>query len=170
MQQPADSRDEVTADPPLQPDQEPAGQSPSPATERDHGALWSAAAPPALSLPSGGGAIRAIADLLKDSVRTADTVYRYGGEEFLIVMPETGHEAVQVVAQRICERAEALAIPHPDSSAGDVLTVSIGHTSVTRHNFQEFADANAVVEDADKALYRAKESGRNRVEGPPARP
>lgn len=114
----------------------------------------------------GDQALRDLSRLLEASVRTLDFVYRYGGEEFLIVMPETDHESVRPVAERIRERVEASALPHPQSSTGPFVTVSVGHASVTRHNIDRFAEWTDVVESADKALYRAKQSGRNRVEGP----
>ena len=113
----------------------------------------------------GDDAIRSIAQLLNDCVRTSDVVYRYGGEEFLIAMPETESDSADLVAERIRAATEAAAIPHPDSTAGDVVTVSIGHTSVTRHNIVEFSAWTEVVEEADRALYRAKDGGRNRVVG-----
>ncbi|MGB0619139.1 MAG: diguanylate cyclase [Myxococcota bacterium] len=120
----------------------------------------------ALGHVQGDEAIREIAELLHDSVRTSDTVYRYGGEEFLIAMPETDHESALAVAQRIRQETEARALPHPNSPTGPVITVSLGHTSVTCHNVEQFDVWNDVVEDADKALYRAKQGGRNRIEGP----
>ena len=120
----------------------------------------------ALGHLQGDQALREIARLLAESVRTADTVYRYGGEEFLIAMPETDHDAVGVVANRVREAIEADAIPHPDSTTGPHLTISLGHASVTRHTVQRFAEWSEVVEEADQALYRAKQNGRNRVEGP----
>lgn len=114
----------------------------------------------------GDEALREIAKVLGESVRTLDWVYRYGGEEFLIVMPETDHAAVLPAANRVRECIEARALPHPDSSTGPYLTISVGHTSVTRHNIERFPRWADVVEHADEALYRAKQNGRNRVEGP----
>ncbi len=119
----------------------------------------------ALGHVAGDDAIREVAKLLQESVRTSDTVYRYGGEEFLIVMPETGGDSVDLVAERIRQSVEECAIPHPESSVGPVVTISVGFTSVTRHTIQRFASWHDVVEEADRALYRAKKSGRNAVVG-----
>lgn len=114
----------------------------------------------------GDQALRELGRLFEASVRSLDFVYRYGGEEFLIVMPETGREAVRPVAERVRERVAASAIPHPESSTGPFMTVSVGHASLTRHDLDRFAEWADLVESADRALYRAKQSGRNRVEGP----
>jgi diguanylate cyclase (GGDEF)-like protein len=114
----------------------------------------------------GDDAIRALAKLLESTVRVLDNVYRYGGEEFLIIMPETDELNVSYAAERIRSETEAVGIPHPASSAADVLTVSIGHASVTRRTLDSFESWRDVIDEADKALYRAKAAGRNRVDGP----
>lgn len=114
----------------------------------------------------GDEALRTIASLLQSSVRTADSVYRYGGEEFLVEMPETGDDGVESVAERIRASIEGHGIPHPESSVGPVVTVSVGYCSVTRHNLDRFSSWTEAVEEADDALYRAKQGGRNRVTGP----
>ena len=98
-------------------------------------------------------------------MRTSDTVYRYVGEEFLIVMPEMGGERIDLVAQRIRQSVEQCAIPHPEPSVGPGVTISVGHTSVTRHIIQRLASRHDVIEEADLALYRAKQSGRNAAFG-----
>ena len=109
---------------------------------------------------------KSLAKLLESTVRVLDTVYRYGGEEFLIIMPETDEVNVSFAAERIRSETEAMGIAHPASSAADVLTVSIGHTSITRRSLDSFESWRAVIDEADKALYRAKAAGRNRVAGP----
>ena len=114
---------------------------------------------------AGDEAIRRVAKLLKESVRTSDTVYRYVGEEFLIVMPEMGGKRIDLVAQRIRQSVEQCAIPHPEPSVGPVVTISVGHTSVTRHIIQRLASRHDVIEEAGLALYRAKQSGRNAAFG-----
>lgn len=115
---------------------------------------------------AGDDAIKQIAALLNSAARVSDAVYRYGGEEFVAVVPETVDESVGTLAERIRARTEDLGLPHPASPTSDVVTVSIGYVSVTRHNIVEFPTWREVVQAADEALYRAKEGGRNRVCGP----
>ena len=81
-------------------------------------------------------------------------------------MPDTADGGVLVVAERIRVDAEALAIPHPDSTARDVLTISLGHTSTVRHNSVQYESWRDDVEDADRALYREKQGDRNAAAGP----
>ena len=80
-------------------------------------------------------------------------------------MPETSGESVDLVADRIRSAIEAHGMPHPKSTAGPVLTVSVGRTSVTRDSIDRFSSWGEVVEEADRALYRAKKNGRNTVAG-----
>ena len=113
----------------------------------------------------GDEALRTISKLIVDAVRTLDLVYRYGGEEFLIAMPETGSGNVHLAAERIRAHVEHAALPHPQSTAGNVVTLSVGYAVVTLENIQDFESWEKVVVKADSALYRAKQAGRNRVEG-----
>ncbi len=115
---------------------------------------------------AGDEAIRRIAKRLRSAIRGSDHAYRYGGEEFLVAMPETGDESV---AERIRRSTEALAIPHPASSTAAIVTVSIGHASVGSGAAGEAHDWQDVVGRADRALYRAKQLGRNRVAEAPIR-
>jgi diguanylate cyclase (GGDEF)-like protein len=103
---------------------------------------------------AGDRALRLFGMVVKEAVRESDVAARYGGEEFAIVLPTQGVAAALAVAQRIRTRlAEAL-------SSGDTpaFTVSMG-ISASRPGVM-FDD---VLREADQALYRAKESGRDRV-------
>ncbi len=93
--------------------------------------------------------------------RPADLAARYGGEEFACILPETGRGGGIVVAENIRRAIIALAIPHIDSKVADYVTASLGVVTV-----QCTADASAmnIVDLADKLLYKAKSSGRNRLE------
>ncbi len=97
--------------------------------------------------------------------RPADLVARYGGEEFAAVLPATDPQGAQEVAERMQRAIAGEAIPHPDSEAGQVVTVSIGVATATP---AQAGSPQALVQAADGALYRAKQRGRNRVVVAPA--
>jgi len=100
--------------------------------------------------------------IITSCLRTMDTAYRYGGEEFTVILPETGlHEAV-TVAERIRSTLEE-EIFHPVSGKKVTVTISIGVTECRRK--EELA---AFIQRADKAMYLAKREGRNRVSSLPA--
>jgi len=106
---------------------------------------------------SGDGALRTVAGALQQEIRTGDAVYRYGGEEFLVLLPEQSLESAELAAERLRAAVEALGLPHP---AGGVVTVSAGVAELQG----TASRPDQVFELADQALYRAKENGRNRVE------
>jgi diguanylate cyclase (GGDEF)-like protein len=101
----------------------------------------------------GDRVLKQIASLISESLREFDTVGRYGGEEFLVILPATGIKNAQKVAQRIRKNIEAHVF-EDDSK----VTVSIGLKEFENESIEEFIDK------ADMKLYKAKNSGRNRVE------
>jgi diguanylate cyclase (GGDEF)-like protein len=105
----------------------------------------------------GDDVLRAVAAALQHEIRSGDAVYRYGGEEFLVLLPEQTLESAVLAAERLRAAVEALAIPHP---AGGVVTISAGVAGLDDPTYQP----SQVFELADQALYRAKADGRNRVE------
>jgi diguanylate cyclase (GGDEF)-like protein len=105
----------------------------------------------------GDQTLRSVAQTLQREVRSGDAVYRYGGEEFLVLLPEQSLETATLAAERLRAAVEALAIPHP---AGGVVTVSAGVAGL----HDPTCGPDEIFELADQALYRAKEGGRNRVE------
>jgi diguanylate cyclase (GGDEF)-like protein len=105
----------------------------------------------------GDQTLRTIAETLQREVRSGDAVYRYGGEEFLVLLPEQSLESATLAAERLRVAVEQLAIPHP---GGGVVTVSAGVAGL--HDPQ--CGPEEICALADQALYRAKEGGRNRVE------
>jgi diguanylate cyclase (GGDEF)-like protein len=109
--------------------------------------------------PSGDEILRQIAKCLGTCARTSDSLYRYGGEEFLMLLPETNFAGAFHAAERARAAVERLAIPHTDCGFG-VVTVSAG---VGTLGDALARDWHLVVEQADAALYRAKRDGRNRV-------
>jgi two-component system cell cycle response regulator len=106
----------------------------------------------------GDEVLRKVASTLVQGCRPNDEVYRYGGEEFLLVMPAQSVETACAVAERHRARIEQLAIPNI-ASPGTMVTISAGVAAMTatRPSIKEW------LEDADGALYRAKQLGRNRV-------
>ena len=103
---------------------------------------------------------------LKEQARGGDALYRYGGEEFLCIFPEQslGHRHDRGRAH--ADSLKRLAIPHADNPLG-VLTISAGLAMLDPDHTRS---ASEVLKEADDALYRAKQLGRNRVEQPDTQP
>ena len=110
---------------------------------------------------AGDDALRIAADYFKTNIRKSDRLYRYGGEELLLLLPETSAEAALELSKRLVQGLANLAHPHEKSPFG-VLTTSagIGCSKVGDNYFETWEE---VVEYADKGLYAAKEDGRNRA-------
>ena len=101
--------------------------------------------------------LRRVAGLLSNSLRTSDIVGRYGGEEFIIMLPQINRGATVAVAENILKTLRKTPIESIP------LTLSIGVAEgVLGKNAQE--DLERLIQKADKALYQAKTSGRDRVE------
>jgi diguanylate cyclase (GGDEF)-like protein len=105
---------------------------------------------------TGDDALRVVAQTIKQTVRTSDRVFRYGGEEILILMPEANMDSAFKCADRARQAIENLKIPH-EGSPLEVLTVSGGVASEKEGVWMDLVDK------ADKALYRSKNTGRNRT-------
>lgn len=103
--------------------------------------------------------IRNVADALRKCIRGEDIAIRFGGEEFLVLLPNTGLEGAITVAESIRKRIEALRLVRKnDNFSLDPFTISLG---VAKRRGED--DRDSLFERADKALYHAKTSGRNRV-------
>ena len=96
-----------------------------------------------------------VANAISDACRLADHVGRYGGEEFLIVLPETSEPEALELAERIRQTIATLKL-----DIGLTLTVSIGVASLS---LETEVDSHAFIKQADDAVYKAKELGRNQV-------
>ena len=107
---------------------------------------------------AGDHALVALTDRVQSLLRRSDLLARAGGEEFIVLLPETGREEALAVAERIRSSVERLQIPHEGGAVG--LTVSIGVATLGEdaHSWEPLLAA------ADTALYLAKSNGRNRVE------
>lgn len=108
--------------------------------------------------PAGDRALNKIAQHLNKATRGADTVSRYGGEEFAMVLPETNKTAAMEVAERIRAQMEKTIV---DTENNHAFTFSIGVSSFPENG----KTAEELIDKADKALYQAKKKGRNKVEG-----
>jgi diguanylate cyclase (GGDEF)-like protein len=111
---------------------------------------------------AGDSALQAVAEVLAAFRRQGDGIYRYGGDEILLVLPEQAASAAASALERFRATVQGLGIPHATSPTG-VLTISVGISS--------FApgcgtDSEGLLRQADIALYEAKLAGRNRVTVP----
>lgn len=111
----------------------------------------------------GDSCIQQIASTIQASARRAqDLVCRYGGEEFVILLPETNQEGAQILAENIRQRIIELAIPHAPAFDNKPVSASLGVASGLPANRD--VSPRQLLQEADSALYKAKHKGRNRVE------
>ena len=109
----------------------------------------------------GDECLRQVAETLRQSLhRPADSLVRYGGEEFIVLLPESDLAAARDIAERLRQAVESRNLPHAASPVADRVTVSLGVAAINACD-GEFPDLLAA---ADIALYLAKAKGRNRVE------
>jgi diguanylate cyclase (GGDEF)-like protein len=109
----------------------------------------------------GDECLKKVAQVIKETItRPGDFCARYGGEEFILILPNTPQEGAAAVAERIRAAIHGLAIPHEKSPAG-VVTISLGVTTADSTSSMSYEQ---LVDQSDKALYSAKEKGRNRAE------
>ena len=111
---------------------------------------------------AGDEVLRKIGDALAHGCRSGDAAYRYGGEEFLLILPGQSLLSGAIAAERLRRAIEALAIPHPGIEPGGRVTISVGVAALTRDGKKT---AEQLLDEADQALYQAKREGRDRVVG-----
>jgi diguanylate cyclase (GGDEF)-like protein len=109
--------------------------------------------------PAGDKVLQRVARALANGCRSGDQVYRYGGEEFLLILPNQTLDGGHISAERPRSAVEGLGIPHRASPSKKV-TVSVGLAALSANQGKTIGKW---LEDADAALYRAKAAGRNRV-------
>jgi diguanylate cyclase (GGDEF)-like protein len=112
---------------------------------------------------AGDTLLKAIAQAASDGLRSTDWIGRYGGEEFLVVLPETDIAGAASVAEKIRSQVQTASVPMADGSLAQV-TISIGLASLRDgHRRDERLTARDLIAAADRSLYEAKNKGRNRV-------
>src|SRR4051812_45218390 len=109
---------------------------------------------------AGDEVLQGISKAVADTIRSGDMAYRYGGEEFLVIMPEQSAETSIIAMERVREAVARLAIPHAPNKPYGVVTISVGLVAIGQG---EQLAWEVVLNRADAALYRAKAEGRNRL-------
>jgi diguanylate cyclase (GGDEF)-like protein len=110
---------------------------------------------------AGDECLRKVATALAAAVmRPADMVARFGGEEFAVILPDTGANEATLVGERLLLGVRRLGLPHQHSRAGSYVTLSFGLVAARPERGMESAE---LVEMADRLLYQAKAEGRNRI-------
>ena len=111
--------------------------------------------------PAGDYCLQRVAAVMQDMIkRPADLLARYGGEEFAMILPQTNRWGAAQVAELVRSSIQQQRIPHADSPIGEFISVSVGVATVFP---MVDADPEELVTAADKALYSAKQQGRDRV-------
>jgi diguanylate cyclase (GGDEF)-like protein len=109
---------------------------------------------------AGDEALRSVANHLQTCIRKSDRLYRYGGEEILLILPETALHGALILVERILESFAGLKIRHEKSDFG-VVTMSCGVACQTEYS--QFTSWRAMFDHADRSLYMAKHRGRNQL-------
>jgi len=104
--------------------------------------------------------LAAVGAALLATVRASDFAGRYGGEEFVLLLPDTGLDGALVLAEKVRREIELLDVPQIEGT----LTASFGVAVLPDHASQ----GESLLREADRALYAAKDRGRNRVHAAPA--
>ncbi len=112
---------------------------------------------------TGDRVIRDMANEFTEKLRGIDVIARYGGEEFIALLPETSTEGIMVVAEKLRSAIDNHDFRDPDSPSGagpESVTISIG---AALYPSDDIKDTDGFIKTADKALFQAKEEGRNRI-------
>lgn len=104
---------------------------------------------------TGDEALRSVSARLREQIRHPDTIGRYGGEEFLIVLPNSQIKAAGEQAERLCQTIRALQIEANDHSFKVTISIGVAQYKVGQENWEQF------LHRADEALYQAKDKGRD---------
>ncbi|MCD4812943.1 diguanylate cyclase [bacterium] len=110
--------------------------------------------------PMGDLLLKELSNILKEAIRETDMVARFGGEEFIILLPETSREEAVRLAESLRLRIKNHIFPMEEKQPGKDLTVSMG---VASYPSKKVMSPDTLLEKSDQALYKAKKRGRNRV-------
>jgi diguanylate cyclase (GGDEF)-like protein len=105
---------------------------------------------------AGDQVLRSVAARLRTQIRHPDTIGRYGGEEFLIVLPNSEMQAAAEQASRLCQQVRKLQIDANEQIIFVTISIGIAQFRIGQENWEEF------LHRADEAMYRAKNAGRDR--------
>ncbi|KGX87048.1 diguanylate cyclase domain-containing protein [Pontibacillus litoralis] len=108
----------------------------------------------------GDQCLQQVAEIAKQTIRIDDFLARFGGEEFTVLLPNTNEYEGKNVAESICSAVEKAALVHDYSPVSSVVTISVGISTITP---SKDVDSKYLINNADKALYKAKAAGRNTV-------
>jgi diguanylate cyclase (GGDEF)-like protein len=100
--------------------------------------------------------LRHLAARLREQIRHPDTLGRYGGEEFLIVLPNSEVTAAAEQASRLCQHIRAMQVPSNDKPISITISIGVAQYRIGQENWEQFLNR------ADVALYQAKNDGRDR--------
>ena len=109
--------------------------------------------------PVGDQVLVAVAEILRETLRKCDIPFRYGGEEFIAILPETLAEPAALVAERIRQAIETQSHRHLPDHIGHGVTVSVGVAAFPRDG----ESGEGLLKMVDDLLYRAKKEGKNKV-------
>ncbi len=107
----------------------------------------------------GSETLKDIAVVMKNKFRSTDLLAKYGGDEFVIILPQTDKVGAYLAAERLRESVEKRVFPGAETQPQKKITISIGLASYPEHGLTD----EEILNHADKSLYFAKESGRNRT-------
>lgn len=110
--------------------------------------------------PAGDRVLQLIAAVCRESVRNIDIVGRFGGEEFIVVLPHSDAAAAAIVAERIRNTMQQSALDTDQGRVTVTLSLGVAEAGLESETFDD------ILREADRSLYRAKRAGRNRVAGP----
>ena len=110
---------------------------------------------------AGDEVLRTVARTIKNTARQGDGIYRYGGEEFVLILPEQSLASAALAVERTRKAVESLAIPLDQGPPARIVTISAGVAVLTPG---DVGSGENLLRDADAALYRAKNLGRNNVQ------